>query len=64
MEDWQQRVIEERDQLKGRLDRLEGFMVMNPKSRDLPAEQMRLLEEQADLMAGYLDILNQRIAAF
>ena len=61
--DWQQRVIEERDQLQERLTKLQAFVV-TPAFKSLPwVERSRLISQKA-AMTEYLDILGERIEAF
>lgn len=60
----QQRVVEEKDQLDGRLSHLDAFIVENPTFKTLPeAEQVRLTR-QANVMHQYSDLLAERIDAF
>ena len=62
MENWQQRVIEERDQLNDKITRLFNFL-----SKDLCrpySEDHRMLSNQLSVMFDYLSILNERIEKF
>lgn len=61
MEEWQTRVVAERDELAGKLDRLTQFLAA-PK--DASGTDMILLRQQHMAMSTYLGILNQRIARF
>lgn len=64
MEDWQKRVIEERDQLLTKIHAL-GEFIRNPKVFDTlkHIERDRLML-QRDVMRHYLEILDERIADF
>lgn len=63
MQEWQQRVIEEYDELKGRTDKLEIFR--NGDSWDnLDIIDQTLLENQYLFMIGYGNILEKRIERF
>lgn len=57
------RVIEERDQLSERLDKLISFMETTT-FKDLSGPDKLLLREQAAYMNMYKKILNERIARF
>ena len=61
MEDWQKRVVEERDQLKEKIDKLEKFLDA-PKSLD--AYSIATLTEQKKHMVNYYVVLNARIGMF
>lgn len=60
---WQQRVMAERDELSGKVDRLMAFMQSDAIKR-IHREDMLLLMEQNYVMRKYLHVLNQRIARF
>ena len=68
MEQYQVRVIKERDDLKKKIDKLEDFI--SPKDRDysiigsLSILEISRLVKQRNIMESYLDILNQRISDF
>jgi len=62
-EDWQKRVIEERDQLNSKLAKLKMF-IDTDQLHELPAEEAGRLLNQRDAMARYSAILDDRIAAF
>jgi len=64
MEDWQQRVIEERDQLKDRTSALQRYMDETPYYSNLHFLDQKLLMKQRVFMEAYLDILNKRIKRF
>jgi hypothetical protein len=59
----QQRVVEERDELAGRLSRLNAF-IGGEIYRGLPEAERIRLAKQAELMKQLLDLLVERIAAF
>jgi hypothetical protein len=63
MEDWQQRVVEERDELAGKLDRLMAFINEDQLAPLATAERERLTRQRG-LMAQYRAVLDERIAAF
>lgn len=58
---WQRRVVDERDQLSERLDKLRDF-IESGKAEVLDAPHPRLLSLQFNAMTEYLDVLNKRIA--
>jgi hypothetical protein len=63
MEPFQQRVVEEQDDLRGKINRLRGFF-HNPIFTKLPAEEQKRMIVQLQHMLNYHDVLAQRIAAF
>jgi hypothetical protein len=63
MQDFQKRVVEERDQLSTRLDSLNGFVV-GKVFASLPIAKQTRLRDQATHMRGYLSVLNSRINNF
>lgn len=60
----QERVIQERDDLVEKLNKLYDFTHRNPLFNDLAREDADLLVEQAECMSRYADCLNKRIARF
>ena len=56
----QQRLLEEHQQLKDRLHKLQTFL-LSPAIEQLDHQERSLLEEQQTVMTKLLDILNQRI---
>lgn len=60
---YQQRVVDERQGLHHRLERLQAFMATQ-KCHDLPFEDRSLLVRQARIMAEYLEVLSDRINLF
>lgn len=61
--DWQQRVVDEKDQLSVRIDALSDFMDMD-KFESLPFEEQNDLRLQREIMNEYYDILRRRIFRF
>ena len=61
--EWQRRVLAERDGLSGKIDRLVAFMQGDAIKR-IPREDALLLMEQSYAMRKYLHVLNRRIARF
>ena len=59
----QQRVVDEKNELAERLEKLNAFLVTE-KCLALPFEERCLLARQALTMTQYLDILLDRIARF
>ena len=64
MEDYQLRVVEERDQLKIKFDSLMTFLDNKPKMKVIKFKDGWLLFMQAFCMARYLNVLNKRIKRF
>ena len=64
MQDWQQRVIEERDELAERINKL-GAFIGSKRLPEVTTQQDRaLLGEQLTLMERYYDVLCRRVEAF
>lgn len=63
MEDWQQRVVSERDELAARLDRLSAFLE-GDRAMAIESYPRVLLIRQRRVMSEYLSILDERIALF
>lgn len=61
--EWQVRVIEERDQLKERREKLQAFLE-GDQIKTLPYYEVDLLVSQLQLMTHLLVVLNSRIALF
>lgn len=55
------RMIQEQDQLKGRMSRLDKFIKTNEAFKNLDENRQTLLKKQYDAMSNYSDILQQRI---
>lgn len=60
---YQERVIEERDELVDRIERLAAFL-LNPAVTKLRITERNLLHDQQRVMTEYAAILNQRIRLF
>lgn len=63
MEDFQIRVIDERDQLSEKLDKLDSF-IESDRFQDLHWRDRHLLTRQAVCMQSYKEILDERINRF
>lgn len=63
MEDWQQRVIDEKASLDGKLELLSGF-IGTPDFHALTEESRTLLGLQETAMTEYSEILGKRISLF
>jgi hypothetical protein len=63
MQPHQQRVVDERAELDGKLAKLNAF-IDGPMFGTLDADEQNLLKQQAATMAMYSDILTDRITAF
>lgn len=61
MEDFETRLITERDELTTKLDRLGKFLDAQDANETLHTIDRDLLDEQWNIMQDYLHILNQRI---
>ena len=64
MQPHQQRVVDEKTELDGKLDRLKAFIETNPTFQTLDGDEKGRLNRQFDVMAEYSSILGQRIEAF
>jgi hypothetical protein len=64
MQPHQQRVVEEKKELDGKLDRLIAFIDANPAFGVLYGDERKRLNLQVQVMTEYSSILSQRIAAF
>ena len=64
MEAYQNRVIDEHNELRGRADKLYVFIQTNTTFSKLPTDEQRRLREQLAVMNRYADILLERIACF
>jgi hypothetical protein len=63
MEAYQERVLAERDELSERLDKLRTFL-NSAKFDAVPRPEQVRMTRQYLAMSSYLDVLNERIAAF
>jgi hypothetical protein len=67
MEPYQQRVVDERNELEKKTVALHKFIADVPASpifAQLPGEEKSRLRRQYSAMAEYLEVLGERIAAF
>jgi len=64
MQEWQQRVIEERDELNEKHDKLVDFIENNPQFGLLEEADQDLLTQQEAYMEAYVATLNARIERF
>lgn len=64
MEPWQNRVIEEKEDLLTKAQALSQFIGLNPEFENIPEEEQERLKEQCEVMWEYLEILEKRIKAF
>lgn len=60
----QQRVLDEKVELNGRLSKLDAFILDNPLFAKLPPDEQERLGRQSQAMAVYSGILDERIAKF
>lgn len=63
MQPHQQRVVDEKADLDGKIDRLTAFLDAG-RPEFVPMEEWQRMHEQRALMRGYSRILGERIAAF
>lgn len=64
MQEYQQRVVDEKRELDEKLSKLFSFMQTNPAFHGLPNAEQERLTRQSSLMAQYSMVLGERIAAF
>lgn len=64
MLDWQQRVVDERNELQEKVNRLTNFVYNNSTFSLLPEIERNALKYQRQLMCGYVSVLNGRIDRF
>lgn len=64
MQDWQQRVVDEKAALDGNIERLNAFINDANKFNGLPCDERVRLTNQEDVMRQYSDILGERIENF
>ena len=64
MEDWQQRVIEEKNELEVKATALHYFIANNKQFKKIEWEEQQRLVRQSEIMWSYLQILKDRIDAF
>lgn len=63
MQDFQQRVVDEKTELDDKTSKL-GAFTQGPLFASLPNEEQARLIRQYTLMGGYSEVLGERIAAF
>jgi len=63
MEDFQQRVVDEKEELDGKIERLDAF-ANGDVFGTLPAEEQERMSRQLQIMRDYSSVLDERIAAF
>lgn len=64
MQDFQQRVVDEKAELDDKRDKLDVFIRTNPVFGKLPGAEAKRLVRQYRAMTAYSEILGERIAAF
>jgi hypothetical protein len=64
MQPHERRVVDEKDELDERLERLIAFITGAPGFKALDNIDQALLRDQRDAMGEYSDILNKRIERF
>jgi len=64
MKDYQQRVIDEKDELDGKLEKLNNFIDSDGYDSIEDGRDKDLLDEQLQAMSDYSDILGKRIDRF
>ena len=61
--DYQQRVIDEREELRERSDRLDAF-IARPTFTNIDANERERMTRQARIQRDLISVLNERIEAF
>lgn len=64
LEDWQQRVIDERDELESKMQKVHMFMTTSKEYQKIAYEQQELIRRQYSCMNDYYKILGARITTF
>ena len=64
MQEFQQRVLDEKKDLDDKLDKLKAFINTDEKFLRLSVGEQLRLERQAEIMQDYSDVLTERIASF
>ncbi len=64
MEEYQERVLKEKEDLDGKIDRLTSFIHSSNTFRDVGLQEQRLLRKQLRIMEFYSEVLADRISAF
>lgn len=62
LEDWEKRVLQEKDQLDQRIEKLESFLKSRAVVETIPHVQKQMMEDQLKTMIEYSEILNDRVA--
>ncbi len=63
MKDFQQRVVDEKSELEGKLEKLQAFF-SNDIFQNLPKDEQTRLANQERVMSEYVKILAERIQNF
>jgi hypothetical protein len=64
LQEFQQRVLDEKKDLDDKLDKLKAFINTDEKFLRLSVGEQLRLERQAEIMQDYSDVLTERIASF
>jgi len=64
MQEFQQRVVDEKAALDDKIGKLEAFTTSATPYRDLPVDEQKRLTRQRVVMQEYSNILGERIANF
>lgn len=64
MQPHQQRVVDEKAELNDKLSKLGAFITSSPIFSKLNKAEQERLKRQQGLMAGYSEVLDERIEAF
>ena len=64
MQDWQKRVVTERDELTDKIEKLTVFMNNEQKMKGIPGREKSRMSRQLSTMCQYRNVLNERIEAF
>lgn len=57
-----ERMIQEREELSEKINKLEDFILNNPVFTSLPECKIVLLQKQFELMVSYEEVLTERIS--
>lgn len=57
-----ERMVQEREELSEKVNKLEDFILNNSMFKDLPECKRVLMEKQFELMVGYEEVLTERIS--
>ena len=60
----QQRVVDEKNELFDKIDKLDVFIKTNPIFGQMEQQDKELLEEQLQHMNAYWNVLRQRVESF